>query len=444
MSKTIEEINKKIEKGTVRVIRADEMTALVKEIGHEKAAEEIDVVTTGTFGAMCSSGVFLNFGHSDPPIRMTKVYLNNVEAYSGVAAVDAYLGATQNSEDKGIKYGGAHVIEDLIKGEEIILQAVSYGTDCYPRKEILTTITIDDLNSAIMLNPRNAYQKYNAAVNTSEKPIYTYMGQLLPKLGNINFSGAGEISPLMNDPEYRTIGTGTRIFLGGAQGYIVGGGTQHNPSTQFGTLMVQGDLKQMTAEYIRAASFKGYGCSLFVGIGIPIPILNAEIAKFTAISDDDIIVDIIDYSIPSRSRPSLKKVSYKELKSGSVEIDGKKIQTSPISSFHTAKKISELLKDWIKNGKFFLTSPVTPLPKKTVLKGLECKSPSKRQMEDNAGISGLIWDEERCTHCGLCINICPVHVFERLDDWNTTADTEKCTSCGECIELCPVQALELR
>jgi L-aspartate semialdehyde sulfurtransferase len=445
MSKTIDEINQKIEKGKAKVLRADEMTQLVKNLGPEKAAEEVDVVTTGTFGAMCSSGVWLNFGHSEPPIRMAKVWLNEVEAYAGVAAVDAYLGATQPSENNGINYGGSHVIEDLLSGKSITLRAISYGTDCYPRKEILTEITLEDLNFALMSNPRNAYQRYNAATNSSDRDLLTYMGQLQPNFGNINYSGAGEISPLMNDPEYKTMGIGTRIFLGGAQGFITGNGTQHNPQNKFGTLMVQGNLKEMSPEFIRAATFKGYGCSMYIGIGIPIPILDEEIAKLTGISDEDIFTDILDYSVPSRSRPSLKKVSYAELKSGFIELNGKKIPTSPISSFNIAKNIAELLKQWINSNKFKLTNPVESLPRKTNLKGLSITTrkseirKTKSEIEDNL----VCWDEDRCTHCGLCINICPVKVFSRIDDWKISINKELCISCGDCIELCPVNALRL-
>jgi len=66
------------------VVTAEEMTEIVKSLGPEKAAQEVNVVTTGTFGAMCSSGVWVNFGHSDPPIKMSKVWLNDVEGYAGV------------------------------------------------------------------------------------------------------------------------------------------------------------------------------------------------------------------------------------------------------------------------------------------------------------------------------------------------------------------------
>ncbi len=368
--KTIQEINSKIRDGSVCVVTADRMSEIVEEIGPEDAVKEVDVVTTGTFGAMCSSGVWMNFGHSDPPIKMQKVWLNDVEAYTGVAAVDAFIGATQISETEGMKYGGAHVIEDLVRGKIINLRSTSHGTDCYPKRSINTEITIDDLNQATMLNPRNAYQKYNVATNSSDKTIYTYMGTLLPRKGNATYSGAGDLSPLSNDPTYETIGMGTRIFLCGTQGHIIGEGTQHAPGANFGTIMVRGDLKDMSPEFLRAAILYRYGITLYVGIGIPIPILNEKLALSTAIKDSDISTSVLDYSIPRRSRPTIKTVTYADLKSGLIEIDGKEVKTSPISSYHVAKKIADTLKRWIEKGEFMLNLPAERLPPDTQVKPL--------------------------------------------------------------------------
>jgi uncharacterized protein (DUF39 family)/predicted transcriptional regulator len=365
VKKTIHEINAKIRDGSVSVVTAEEMVDIVGELGPEGAVREVDVVTTGTFGAMCSSGVWFNLGHSEPPIKMQKVWMNDVEAYTGVAAVDAYMGATQLSESLGMDYGGAHVIEDLLRGKSVNVHATSHGTDCYPRKVLDTSLALEDMNQAIMINPRNAYQKYNAATNSSKQTIHTYMGSLLPRFGNITYSGAGVLSPLSNDPEYRTIGTGTRIFLGGAQGYVVGQGTQHASAGSFGTLMVQGDLKKMNPEFIRAANFTGYGTSLYVGMGIPIPVLDERIAQATAVRDADITTNILDYSIPSRDRPALRQVTYEELRSGHVELEGRDVAASSLSSFKRARLIAAELKDWIAKGDFFVSMPVERLPGNT-------------------------------------------------------------------------------
>lgn len=365
MAKTVEEINQKIREGNVVVVTAAEMKEIVEELGPEKAAKEVDVVTTGTFGAMCSSGAFFNFGHADPPIKMQRVWMNDVEAYTGIAAVDAYLGVTQLSESVE-EYGGGHVIEELVKGREVELKATAYGTDCYPRKEIVTEISLEDVNQAVMVNPRNAYQRYNAATNSSNRLLRTYMGTLLPNFGNVTFAGTGEISPLNNDPEYRTIGIGTRIFLCGAKGYVIGEGTQHAPP--YGTLMVKGNLKEMKPEYMKAAYFPGYGATLFVGIGIPIPILDAEMAKFTAVRNSEIETNILDFGVARRARPVVRKVTYEELISGKVEINGEEVRVSPLSSFYMAEKIMHELKKQVEKGEFFLTAPVDRIPTKEVFK----------------------------------------------------------------------------
>lgn len=368
MTKSYAEINEKIKNGTAVVLTAEEMVKYVEENGTSVAAEEIDVVTTGTFGPMCSSGAFLNFGHSDPPIKFEHLWLNDVHAYHGNAAVDCYIGVTRMADIKPFEYGGGHVIEDLVAGRPIRLRGNSNTTDCYPRAEIDTEITIADLNQAVLCNPRNAYQRYVCAVNSSDKTLYTYMGKLLPKFGNAHFAGAGVLSPLSNDPDYETIGMGTRIFLGGGQGYVIGEGTQHSPSSRFGTLFVKGDLKQMTSEFLKGVTYEKYGTSMAVGIGLPIPILNEGLAKKTAISDSEIITEIIDYGVPRKDRPVLGEVSYADLKRGYIQINGKKVKCSPLSSFYYAKKIAETLKTWIQQKKFYLNPPAETLPTNSVFK----------------------------------------------------------------------------
>ncbi len=381
ITKSYEEINEKIKTGKVVVATAEEIIPMVQEEGVSKVLEKVDIVTTGTFGAMCSSGAFLNFGHADPPIRMSKVWLNDVPAYAGIAAVDAYIGATELSETKGEEYGGAHVIEELVSGKKIKLKALGTGTDCYPRKEIETWVDLNDLNQAYLFNPRNAYQNYSVAVNSSSRAYHTYMGILLPNFGNATYSTSGELSPLLNDPEYRTIGIGTRIFLGGGTGYVAWEGTQHNPAQQrdenglplasAGTLAVVGDLREMSSKYLRAGIFHNYGISLYVGIGIPIPLLDEEMVKKVAISNKDLKTTIYDYGIQRRSKPALGVVSYADLRSGSINLDGKQIPTAPLSSLDKAREIAKELKAWILSGRFYLTEPVAALPYRDGVKPLD-------------------------------------------------------------------------
>lgn len=378
--KTVAEINEKIKLGKAVVVTAEEIIGIAEEKGYEEAAEMIDVVTTGTFGPMCSSGVFINFGHSNPPIKMQTITLNDVPAYAGLAAVDAYIGATELSQSRGMEYGGGHVIEALVAGEDVTLKATAHGTDCYPRKKIETTINKSNVNQIYMYNPRNAYQNYPAATNSTEKTIYTYMGTLLPKFNNITYSTAGELSPLLNDPFYRTIGLGTKIFLGGAQGYVTWQGTQHNPEQKrgengvpqslSGTLAVTGDLGDMSDRYVKGAVYEKYGVSLFVGIGIPIPILDVEMLKYTAVKNSEIITALADKSGKEKLPETF---TYEQLQSGSVEFRGKQVKTAPLSSISRAREIAAELKSWIENGEFLLTEAVAPLPLKNDIKKLDIR-----------------------------------------------------------------------
>jgi len=382
ISKTIQEINRKIKQGKVVVVSADEMTEIVKKKGPAKAAQEIDVVTTGTFAPMCSSGAFINFGHTKPTTKAAKVWLNDVPAYAGLAAVDIYLGATEPAEDDPLnrvhpgqfKYGGGHVIQDLVAGKRVRLRATAYGTDCYPNREIDKKVTLSELPYAMLFNPRNAYQNYNCAINLSDKTVYTYMGVLKPRAGNANYSTSGQLSPLLNDPYYLSLGLGTRIFLGGARGHVLGPGTQHNPHVKrgkngvplspAGTLMVMGNLKEMEPKWLAGASMLGYGCSLAVGIGVPIPILNEDMARYTGVSDEGLSTQIIDYGndYPKGEPTSLGQVSYAELKSGSISFNSQEVPTVPVSSYPRALEIARILKDWIKKGEFLLTEPEEMIP----------------------------------------------------------------------------------
>ncbi|MBA7607604.1 hypothetical protein ES703_14763 [subsurface metagenome] len=402
MSKTIDEINEKIKQGKAVVVTAEEIIDIAREKGTKKAAEEVDVVTTGTFGAMCSSGAYFNIGHAKPKIKLGggRAYLNDVPAYTGLAAVDLFIGVNALPDDDPrnkiypgeFNYGGGHVIEELVAGKDIKLEATAYGTDCYPRKKLETWINIKDLNEAVLFNIRNAYQNYNVAANASDKTIYTYMGVLRANLGNINYSTSGQLSPLLNDPYYKTIGIGTRIFLGGGTGFVAWQGTQHNPSVPrtkkgvprggAGTLAVIGDLKQMNPRWLVGTSMLGYGCTLTVGVGVPIPILSEEILGYTTVTDAEIFAAVTDYSdaYPNMKPETLGEVSCAELKSGKVKLKGKEIPTASLSSYPRAVEIAQTLKEWIESGKFLLTQPVASLP--GVESGITIKPLKERPIEE--------------------------------------------------------------
>lgn len=384
MAKTLDQINRRIAAGEAVVLTAEEVIGYAAERGVGRAARDVDVVTTGTFGPMCSSGAYFNLGHSKPRIKLGggSVLLGGVPAYAGLAAVDVFLGATAvPPDDPGnrlhpgeYRYGGGHVIEDLVAGREVRLTASGWGSDCYPRRSVDAGISLRTVNEAVLFNPRNCYQNYNVAVNRSDRTIHTYMGVLRPRLANATYCSAGQLSPLLNDPFCKTIGIGTRIFLGGGVGYVAWPGTQFNPGVPRGqngvptrgaaTLAVIGDLKQMDQRFLCGMSFLGYGATLAVGIGVPIPVLSEEVLRHTLVSDAEILAPVVDYSetYPQRGGEVLAEVSYAELRSGAITVGGKRVPTAPLSSLARAREIAQTLKQWIAGGKFELSAPVAALP----------------------------------------------------------------------------------
>ena len=384
MAKSYEEINSKIARGEAVILTAEEVSRMAEEASPAEIASKVDVVTTATFGAMCSSGCFINFGHTSPPLRMESLTLNGVPLFGGIAAVDAYIGATETSPDDPA-YGGAHLIEALARGEELLLKARGKGTDCYPRREIETWISKDLVNEITMVNPRNAYQNYPAATNGTEHVLHTYMGNLLPRRGNVNYSTSGELSPLLNDPYLRTIGVGTRVFLAGAQGFVSWRGTQFItqkprsatgvPESNAATLMLTGDVKEMSADYLRAAYFEKYGVTLYLGIGIPIPVLDEDVAAAVSVRNRDIPVVVCDYG--ADGHPAVLRTNYEELRSGSIKIEGKEVRTAPLSSLKKAREIAGMLKAQVASGAFPIAAPVQGFPPSSSVSALNLRGKSK-------------------------------------------------------------------
>ena len=386
--RSIAEINDKIRRRSAVVWTVEELKAKVAEIGVSQAYKQVDAIATGTFEPMESSGAIINLGHTDPPIKIRHCWLDGVPAYPGFGAVDLYIGATASadylagsSEASDISpagllpsrdRGGGHVIEDLIAGKQVHLRAIGQVNDCYPRSSFETTISKEKINQFYLFNPRNLYQNFIVGVNGGDRPLFTYLGPLLPRLGNAVYSNPGAISPLLNDPDLELIGIGSRIFLGGTIGYVAWEGTQHFPlqkrlpnQTPIGpaaTLALIGDAKQMSLPWVRGCYFKNYGPSLMLGVGVALPVLREDVVLRCAVKDKDIVAPTIDFAIPRRVRPTFGLVTYEQLKSGRINIDGKSVRVASLASIYLSRQVAEELKKWIEAGKFTFTEPVAPIP----------------------------------------------------------------------------------
>ncbi len=384
-TRTIAEINDKIARQKVTVWTVAELKARVAATSVAEACAAVDVITTGTFEPVESAGAVLNLGHTDPPIKIRQCWIDGVPAYAGLGAVDLYLGATAVAEGSepsdrdspaaaAALRGGGHAIEDLIAGRALQLRATGHATHCYPRASFETTISRGTINQFLLFNPRNLYQNFIVGGNAGDCPLYTYLGPLQPNLFNAVYSNPGAISPLFNDPNLELIGLGTRIFLGGGIGYITGEGTQHFPNqkrlpngTPVGpaaTLGAMGDAKQMDPRWVRGCYFRDYGPALMLGIGIALPALNEDVIARAAVRDEDVVAPIVDFSIPRRVRPTFGLVTYAQLKSGKISIEGKTVRAAPLASIPLSLRVAEELREWILAGKFELSEPVAPIARK--------------------------------------------------------------------------------
>jgi len=205
----------------------------------------------------------------------------------------------------------------------------------------------------------------------------------------------------------------------------------------------------MSAEFLRGATITNYGVTLFIGIGVPIPVLDADIARRTGISDAEIFTDIFDYGVPSRSRPVIRQVSYAELKSGSVQIGNEDIPAASLSSLKMARRVADALKMEIEAGRFLLTTPSIPISTRGTSRPMNQRATESvpvmlRTRPSLPEGQSVYRSPERCVHCGVCVSLCPAGVFRRDDSGDISYDASLCTECGLCMDACPHRAISVR
>ena len=309
-NRTIDEINKKIEKGEANIYTAEEFKKLIKK-GDTPSFEDVDVVTCGTCGVMSGTAAILNFIVSKPGefIRAREVYINGVPAYAGpcpnewLGSVDVILHGTAHSiyDDN---YGGGFLLKELLEGKEVNVRIESVDG-----KTIENTITIDDITRGQIIGARMAFKNYTAFTNPNAKEVPSIFAAV-PLEGNLRgltFSGCGDLNPLQNDIPHNVIKEGSKVLINGAQGYVLGDGTRSSPEKP--NLMLSADLTKMDPYYI--GGFKtGQGGEIYDTVAIPIPVLNEEIYNNLLITDD--MVDIPVADIKGRHLP-LCESNYAEL-----------------------------------------------------------------------------------------------------------------------------------
>lgn len=286
--RTIDEINEKLKKQKAVVVTADEFKRMVRS---DKKLDHVDVVTTATMGIMSGTAALLSipFAVRGRFERAKKVWLNGMLAYPGpcpnerLGMVDVIVYGTAYANSR---YGGGHLLRELVEGKEILLKI-----ETTEGEHVETSFTLNDLEFARIMGTRVGFKNYMALVNLKDDKVRTIFSvtSLKGPLKEATVCGCGEINPLQNDPDLRTVGIGTRILVNGARGYVIGSGTRS--TAQKPNLSVVADMKGMRPEFMGGFNTSA-GPECITSIAVPIPVLDEDILEQLKVMDEDIPLPI--------------------------------------------------------------------------------------------------------------------------------------------------------
>lgn len=310
--KSISEINEKLKKGQAVVMTAMDFKKEVRS-GYRFKVSDVDVVTTGTRGTMSGTSAMLvmPMDRNGRSQSIKDLRLNGVPCFPSAnpenapGLLDVVIYGTAESTDYTGRYGGGHVLRDLVEGKQIDVECVTSDG-----KSTLSKITLDQLKFARLYNFRNDFQNYMAFTNVKNSPAYLqnpnsiFACRPIHRLRGLTVSGSGELNPLENDMHRKTLRSGTKILLNGAPGVIVSYGTRSSKAKP--SLFVAGDLGKMGAEFM--GGFKtSFGVEVTNGIAIPFPITSMEIIDgLSRCLDENVPLPVADLS----DRVALLNVTY--------------------------------------------------------------------------------------------------------------------------------------
>lgn len=58
-------------------------------------------------------------------------------------------------------------------------------------------------------------------------------------------------------------------------------------------------------------------------------------------------------------------------------------------------------------------------------------------------VVSLKLDTQKCTGCGMCVQVCPHDVFTIKEAKSVIGDKDYCMECGACSKNCPFSAIEV-
>ena len=365
--KTFSEIQKKIDQGEVVILTAQEICDQVRN-GKIINLDTIDVVTTATSALMSGTYAVLSFKVAEPDtfVKAQKVWINKVPAQVGpcpnerIGILDLIVLGTEPSTDDPA-YGGGDLFKDLVSGKQVQVEIET--TD---GQHLSSATTLKEIPHAMLHASRNAFKNYLAFVNPGKTAVSTIFHSDMMK-GNyeeMTFCGCGELNPLKNDPELKTIGIGTKVLINGAQGFVTGAGTRSSADNP--NLTGFADMHEMNPDLM--GGFKtGHGPDIITTWAVPIPVLDEKMLTHILKLDEEIPLKVVDV----RNRKPIFEITYGDVWGSAdheIRFDEKKCQQC--DAFCHVNNICPV--------KAIQSEPDTCLK----------------------------FDQSKCFNCGLCVSIC--------------------------------------
>ena len=313
-TKSIAEINARLTAGEAVVMTAAELKARVRA-GETFTPSSVDVVTTATRAVMSGTAAMLSLpvgkGTGQGSSKISGLLLNGVPCLTDFAVADghalAILNGTAESHDNHGRYGGGHVLRDLVEGKSV--EAVWQQGGVRHRQPLC----LAEMPFARLFTSRNSYQNYMGFTNVKDTASYRnfphsiFACRPIPPLAGLASSGSGELNPGENDPGRRVMRPGIRILVNGAEGTLLGYGTR--ASAEQVCFSTTADIKNMDPQYM--GGFKtSCGVEVCNSLAVPFPITSQEILdNILACRDETIQHKIGDFT----DRLKLTSVSYSEI-----------------------------------------------------------------------------------------------------------------------------------
>ncbi len=379
-SRTEAGLRQRQRRGRLRVRAAADFRRLVADVGLAEAYLATDVVVAANAEFTDQASLHLSLGPTDPPIRFRDPRLGRVTAQTGGAGSDLVL-PIGGGLVEGQRRGGGQVLDELLQGRDVEFNTAGVGTPMQPRRELHTMLNLDRIATGRLLLHRAIGENGIVAVSSAAAVVQSPYGPLLGLHGNALYNCGGADSIGLAMPGLALLGPGSPVLVGGGIGWVIGCGSSHQPQPRRlasgharspgAVAAVCVDLQELRPEWVRPCFFDGQGSALLVAIAAPIPLISAAVAAQAAVTDDHLDVPVLDLSIPRRIKPTYGWVSYSELRSGTIQVEGRPVPSAPAHSPRLAGSIAVELIRWLEEDRFPLRLPLQPLSPRPALMPLD-------------------------------------------------------------------------